>query len=57
MMPLLKHVLRPNPPEAPIREALMQINDVQGVYEVSIQGEYYIYPAEIADGFAYCDEK
>ena len=55
--PALFRLLGPNPPDAPTMEALLRMYDVDAVCEAFLEGSYYVFPAEQADGFASSDER
>ena len=55
--PALFRLLGPNPPDAPTMEALLRKYDVDAVCEAFLEGSYYVFPAERADGFASSDER
>jgi hypothetical protein len=57
VMPALARILGPNPPEAPTMEALLRKYDLDAVCEAFLEGSYYVFPAEQADGFACSDER
>ena len=57
VMPALFRLLGPNPPDAPTMEAMLREYDVDAVCVVFLEGNYYVFPAERADGFASSDER
>ena len=57
VMPALFRLLGPNPPDAPTMEAMLREYDVDAVCVVFLEGSYYVFPAERADGFAGSDER
>ena len=57
VMPALARILGSNPPDAPTMEALLRVYDLDAVYEAFMEGSYYVFPAEQADGFASSDER
>ena len=57
VMPALFRFLGANPPDAPTMEALLREYDLDAVCEAFLEGSYYVFPAEQADGFACSDER
>ena len=57
MVPAMARLLGPNPPQAPTMEALMERYDLDAVVEAFLQGDYYVFPAEVADNYHSSDER
>ena len=55
--PALFRLLGPNPPDAPTMEALLREYDVDAVCVAFLEGSYYVFLGEQADGFASSDER
>ena len=56
-VPAMASILGSNPPQAPTMEALMERYDLDAVVEAFLQGDYYVFPAEVADNYHSSDER